>query len=151
MSAPRVASVIDLSLPVDQQKAVVATTPLNRPLQFTKEQVADPAMLTKQLQALHQEVAQTTQAVRSHPEQAPITFNNVVCGIGGTKVVLQHGFGAFADYVVTRWSGDGTNALYSLTSDERDLPVTDRLTNKNTLALRSFVAGTANIRVFKGG
>lgn len=145
---PRIASVIDLSLPVKSQKATTTTRPLLRPVQFTEAQIKDPTFLTKQLVSMHQELSNTTQAVRSHPEQAPVTFKNIACPTGGAKITLVHNFGAYADYIVTRWSGDGVTFGPNFVSDEKD--VTGSLTTANQLVLHSFTAGTATIRVFPG-
>lgn len=148
MNKPRVASTIDLSVPVKDQKAVTAIAPMTRPVQFTEQQAEDPKTLARQLTMLHQELVNTTQAVRAHPEQAPITFKNVKCPASGEKVTLTHNFGSFADFIVVKWAGAGTVTCPILVSDESDGD--SALTTANQLVLRSYVAGTATIRVFPG-
>ncbi len=143
--APSLASSIDLSVAISLQRPTASVAPLIRPVIFTKEQLQSPDLHVKQLNALHLLVAQVTQAHRSHPEQAPITFKNVTCGAGGALVVLPHGFGRNAEYIVTKWKGAATVGGHSLVCDEDDATPT---TTKTTLALRSYVAGKANIRVY---
>ncbi len=103
MAAVRIASRINLLLPLESQRAKSTTAAVERPVVFTTSQLQDDTQHVKQLQALSQQVAQITQAHRSHPEQAPITFDNVSCGQGGSRVRLHHGFGVNAEYTVTKW------------------------------------------------
>ncbi len=147
MATPRIASTIDLLTP--NAKAVSTTTALAKPVQITKDQLTDPDEHAKQLNAMNLVVAQVSQAQRAHPEQAPITFKNVTCGTGGTKTKpLGHGFGRHAEYIVTKWKGSGTTAGHSLVCDEDDGATA--ITNDDTICFRSYVAGTANIRVYPG-
>ena len=147
MPASRVASTIDAGLPLAQQKPTVSVGPI-RPTRITEADVGKPDILAKQMNALHLEVAQATQAVRAHPEQAPVTFKNVVCGTAGAKLYLQHNFGRFADFVTVKWAGSGTTTAPILVSDELDGATAN--TSANILVLRSYVAGTATIRLFPG-
>ncbi len=149
---PRVASSIDLSQPLGFQRPASVVVTLSRPVQFTKEQVTNPEFLTKQLTAMHQELAQNSHAQRSHPEQAPMTFHNVVCGTSGAKVVLPHGFNRHVDYLIVNWKSaplpaSATVTLYNLVCDEEEASTT-RQTSTTVLALNSWVAGVATIRVF---
>lgn len=148
MARNRIAARIDLSLPTTQQRPVSTTTTLAKPVRITEAQVSDPEVLAKQLNNMNEALAAATQAQRSHPEQAPVTFSNVVCGVGGTKIVLGHNFNANAEYIVVKWKGATTADGHRLVCDEDD--VTGSVTDKNTLALRSYVRGTATIRVYPG-
>lgn len=154
MGRPLVASTIDLSVPIAQQKPTSSSASLNRPVQFTKEHLKDEDFLPRQLTNMQQEIARTTLAQRSHPEQAPVTFKNVVCPAGG-KVVLAHNFGRYADYIVVKWKSAPLPAVatatgHSLVCDEEEA-LTTRRTTEDVLCLNSNVAGVANIRVFPGG
>ncbi len=153
--AARIASRIDLSKPLADQRAKSTTETAERPVVFTESQLQDTSQLAKQLTALSLQMAQITQAQRSHPEQAPLTFENVECGDSGDKVVLHHNFGRFAECVVTSWKSYPLPAAatvlgHSLVSDIEEAPSTRR-TDENKLALRSYVAGVATIRVYAGG
>ncbi len=124
-------------------------------MQFTEAQVADTKVLVKQLHSMQLEIAQTSHAVRAHPEQAPVTFRNVTCGDSGTKLILHHGFGTYADFIVVNWKSTVLPAAAavagpSLVSDVEEAATTRR-TDSNTLCLNSYVAGVATIRVFPGG
>ncbi len=221
MAGTRIAARIDLSLPVASQKAVSTTTALARPVVFTAAQFEDKDFTAKQMTAVTTQLAQVTHAQRSHPEQAPMTFDNVKCGQGGARVSLHHGFGRHAEYTVTKWKAytirvvsstdatpivvttNGTHQFYigqlvriaghevnvaangdgwiisaatgttitlqgsvgsgagagtatgtagtasgpSLVCDEND---DDGLSDKDTLVLRSNLAGVATIRVYPG-
>ncbi len=151
----RIASSIDLGQPIALQKAKSTVAALPRPVQFTEAQVADSKTLVKQLHAMQLEIAQTSHAVRAHPEQAPVTFRNVPCGVSGAKVTLRHGFGVYADFIVVNWKSTvlpaaATATGPSLVSDVEEAVAT-RGTDSNTLVLNSYVAGVATIRVFPGG
>lgn len=148
-TTPRIASIIDVSLPLAQQKPISATTALPRPVMFTKEQVLDTEQHVKQLHSLQMEIHHVSQAHRSHPEQAPVTFKNVTCGTAGAKIYLPHGFGRHADYQVVRWRGATTTVAYILVCDEDDTGVVPGTTN-DVLCLRSYAAGKATIRVWPG-
>ncbi len=151
----RIASTIDVSQPIALQKPVSTVATLQAPVHFTVDQVKDVEVLSQRLTALSQVVAENTKVQRSHPEQGVVTFKNQVCGASGDKLVLTHGFGQFADFVVTRWRSRPLPAAAtvsgpSLVSDEEEAAAT-RQTDKNKLVLRSYVAGVANIRVYAGG
>ena len=148
MTTPRLASTIDLSLPVDRQRPVTPLTTLARPIRIDAETVKDPEELSNILSGMQLEISSSGASQRSHPEQAPVTFKNVLCGVGGAKVVLAHNFGRNAEYQITKWKGLGTTALYSLICDEDD--GAPAITDGNKLALRSYVSGKANIRIWPG-
>lgn len=148
MAVARVATSIDLGLPVAYQTPVTTTAALLRPITVTTEDVKDPEVLARAVTTLQLELHSSTQVQRSHPEQGPITFKRVSCPTGNAKIFLPHGFGRHAEFIVTKWSGDGVLAGPALISDEDDS--TGALTDVNTLVLRSGVAGTANIRVYPG-
>ncbi len=149
MPDPKVASVIDLSQPLANQKPVTVTAPLAKPVVFTADQMKDHNFSAKQLTAMSTQIAQVTQAHRAHPERAPITFQNVICGDSQTKTTLHHNFGRRADFIVVMWKGAGTTAGASLVCDEDD--AADVVTDNNKISLRSAVAGKANIRVYPRG
>ncbi len=154
MGAPRIASTIDTSLPVANQRAVSTETALERPVVFTGAQMKDHEFSAKQFTALSLQVAQVTKAHRSHPEQAPMTFKNVLCDVGGAKVLLHHGFGRYADFTVVNWkslplpSGPTTQAPRLVCDVEE--AVATRRTDSHFLCLNSYVAGVASIRVYPG-
>jgi hypothetical protein len=136
---------IDLSVPISQQKPVSLASPLKRPVHFTESQARDPGLLAKQLTSIQIELAETTLAARSQPIQAPVIFTNLVCGDSGELVTLTHNFGRYAYFLVIGWRGASTTSGHSLVSDQMDAtPVT----TENMLALRSYVAGTADLMVF---
>ncbi len=152
MSAPRVASTIDFSLPATAATFKSTSVPVERPVQITESQIGDKVVLCRQLNAMNLALAQTSHAQRSHPEQAPITFKNVVCGASGDKVILSHGFNSAVEYKVVLWRSRplpaaATVAGDSLVCDLEEAPTT-RKTTPHTLALNSYVAGMANIRVW---
>ena len=152
MGTPKLASAIDTSLPLAAQKAISTGTALARPIRITKETVQDPEELSNILSGMQSEISTSGATARSHPEQAPITFKNVTCGVSNAKVVLAHNFGRNAEYIVTKWKGLNTTAMFILICDEDDVasPGVPVVTDKNTLALKSQVAGIANIRVYPG-
>lgn len=152
MGTPRIASAIDLSVPATLRKAVSTGAALTKPIRISKETIQDHEELSNILTGMQLELTSSTAAQRSHPEQAPITFKNVVCGVSDTKVILPHNFGRNAEYIVTKWKGVGTTAMFVLVCDEDDAaaPGVPVVTDKNTLALRSRVAGIASIRVYPG-
>ncbi len=144
LTANRVAYRIDVSKAAPRFVAAVAAVP--NPVQFTVEQLDDKPVLCHRLNALQGEMAAITRAQRSHPEQGPMTFDEVPCDASGTPVViLKHNLGHFAEYIVTKWKGAAVVSGPSLVCDEGDAAP---LTDANTLVLRSYVAGIASIRVF---
>lgn len=149
---PKVASRINLAntttgggatIPV---KPVVTVAALLRQSAVTPDQVTDPVFVAREFTELRREISDATLTQRSHPEQAPITFQNVTLGAAGTKVLLAHNFGRFASYIVTKWKGSATVLGPSIVCDEDD--GTTATTTTNYLGLRSYVAGIADIRVF---
>ncbi len=143
-----VASTIDVGLPIALQRPITTTATLARPVLMTVEQLKDDTQVVKQFNALQTEVHLVSLETRSHPEQAPVTFKNVACGTAGTKVTLQHNFGRNADFMVVKWKGVSTVVGPSLVCDEDDASAV--LTTKDMLALRSYVAGVATIRIWPG-
>ncbi len=141
----RLASTIDLAEWAPDSKPKTTTVSLTNPVKFTVEQAKDPTILAHRLNALELGQAENTQVQRSHPEQGPVTFKNVVVGTGGSKVRLQHNRGYFVEFIVTKWAGNGVTAAPILVSDELD---TTPESTVNMLVLRSEVAGTASIRVY---
>ncbi len=150
MAGPRIASVIDLSQPLASQKPTSVSAALAKPVVFTAAQMKDPEFAAKQLVAVSTQIAQVTHAHRAHPEQAPVTFHNVLCGDSGDKTTLHHNFGRHADFIVTMWKGGATAAGHSLVCDEFDAAGTV-VTDANKISFRSYVIGTANIRVYPRG
>ncbi len=151
---PRIATTIDTALPVENQRAQNAVVTVARPVVFTGAQMKDHEFAAKQLTALSLQLADVAKKHGSHPEQAPITFKNVLCDVGGAKIVLHHGFGRNAEYLVTKWTSldlpaAATVTMPNLVCDEKEAAATRR-TDPNHLCLNSFVAGVANIRVYPG-
>ena len=141
----RIGCTIDQSVPSELQKPVALAAPLVRPVQVTTDQVKDLGTLAKQLDALQQEVAQTSHSMRANPIQAPVIFTNLACGGGGEKVRLQHGFGRFAYWQVIGWRGASTSSAPALVSDQSDAAPE---TTTGLLCLRSYAVGTADLMVF---
>ncbi len=146
---PRIACTIDLAASASKKPISVAA-PLAKPVVFTTAQMKDADFAAKQLVALSTQIAEVTHAQRSHPERAPVTFHNVLCGAAGAKTTLHHNFGRNADFIVTMWKGGATVAGHSLVCDEFDAAGTV-VTDENKISFRSYVTGTANIRVYPRG
>lgn len=142
----RVASTINLGVAARFQRPVRVISPITAPVRITEEQIADPTVLAKQLNALHTEIANATQATRSSHIQGSVLFTNVVVGAGGAKTVLQHNFGKYAFFLVVGWRGNGVVTAPVLVDDRADS--SGVLTSDARLALRSHVAGIADIMVW---
>lgn len=147
----RLAATIDQSVPKDQQRAVTSVAAVARPVHPTTEQVQDPEQLARYVHDLQIGLQEATKVARSQHRNGAIIFSNVTCGASGTKLTpLAHGFGRFAYWNVVGWRGiEGaatTTSAPFLVDDQND--ASDVLTDENTLSLRSYVAGTADIEVF---
>ena len=140
----RIAATIDLSLPAPQKPTSLLAA-LARPVHITEEQARDPAIVARVIAGVQQELADTTQESRS-TFQLELIVRNVACAVGAAKVVVAHGFGRYAYCQVIRWSGPSTITAPVLVDDRDD--TSNVLTDKNTIALRSYVAGTADLRIF---
>lgn len=143
--AVRIGVTIDQSVPVADQRPVSLAQPILRPVQVTTDQVKDATVLAKQLSSLQNAIAQTTQAARSNPMQAPIFFTNVTCPTAGGKIRLTHSLGRFAYWMVVGWRGDSISLSPRLISDQLD---GNPETNESMLCLRSYVAGVADLAIF---
>ena len=77
-----------------------------------------------------------------------IDFQDVVLGTFGTPVTLQHNFGGRVNWWVVDWITT-SNAAPVLV--RRDGTAGVGITTNDTLALGSYVAGTATIRVEEAG
>lgn len=113
---------------------------------FTQDSVKEPTSLATALTRMVQTVVTALRALLGLRRSQTVTFENVACSTGATKVVLRHNLGRRARWSVAGWRGASTTTAPSLVSDENDASAV--LTDKNTLALRSYVAGTADIEVF---
>ncbi len=132
-------------------KPQTVTVPI-RMVRITAADVSDPSAVAMQMTHLHDAITKATLPARSHPEQGPMTFERVICGVSGAKVQIPHNLNKPVEYIITKWSSRplpaaATAAGPSLVSDEQEA-VTTRRTDANNLWLKSYVAGMATIRVY---
>lgn len=140
---PRIASTVDASATSTKSQSV---TSYIRPVRVGVNEVTDAHALALHLTRVQDSLAEVTQATRSHPIQAPVTFKGLYCPGGGLKVQIAHNLGHLANWIVVSWKGAGVVNGQSLVSDEAD--ATNSLTDVNNLYLRSYAPGTASIMVF---
>ena len=124
---------------------VATAIPLHR-IAFTKQTLADPDQLLKQLTELEKALYDGTKHARANPESRAIDFEDVPCGAGGAKVYIRHNLGRLVRWRGVDWAGNGVVDGAKLVCDRLD---TTPETNASTLALRSYVAGTATIRIYE--
>jgi hypothetical protein len=147
MALNRLPSVVDYARPIDTAgtpTTVVAKLPA-RVERFNPGDVASPELLAAQLTRLHQLVQDSTAYTLAHPRSQSKTFRGVTCSTAGAKVPLPHGFGRRVFWTIVGWKGNGVTAGPDLVSDEDD--AANSLTDDDTLWLRSYTAGTADIEV----
>ncbi len=140
----RTPAVIDVSLGVANPLVTKAAAPI-RVERFTAKQVQDPDALALQLTRIHQLAADATQESRSSPLRAPTVYKGLTVGVGGAITVIRHGLGRRAFWWIVGWSGLTTTTAPRLVSDESDGAAA--VTDVNTLALRSYVAGIVDLAV----
>lgn len=102
--------------------------------------IADPAKLSAELSRILDAQDEVNRALCADPTIGPRVFLDVACGMAGaTALTVATGYGRPAYWHVVRWArttAGGTHGLEELTNDG------------TTLAIRSYVPGTATILVF---
>ncbi len=139
----RTPSVVDASVGTTSPVVTVATAPI-RVETFTADDVVDPETLAAQLTRMNQAIVAATAAARADPLGGATVYKGLTTGITGAKLIIKHGLGRRGFWWVVGWQGAAVGAGHSLVSDEGDtVPITD----KNTLCLRSYVAGVVDVAV----
>lgn len=143
MTAQRVPCVIDVSMGTTNPVVRALVQPV-RPERFTPEHVSDPSILADQLTRINKLAQDATHQQRSNPIGAPTVYRGLVAGTAGAITSIRHGLGRRAFWWIVGWSGSGVVLAPNLVCDELD---TSPITDANTLALRSYVAGTFDLAV----
>jgi hypothetical protein len=121
-------------------KVTLAATPhLER---VTPAMVATPNQLAPLLTRIVATISTIGRCVFAMRRSQTICFEGITCGTAGSKISIPHGLGVLARWNVARWydpHGSTTTSGHSLVQDESS--------DTNTLVLRSYVAGCADIEV----
>lgn len=146
----RLAAIVDQSVPVSERKAITTRAALQLPPHPTESAVGDPRQLVRIIRDIHSTLAEATDQARSQRSNESITFENVTCGVSGAKVSLRHGLGRKVFFRVVGWANvqgsTNTTAAPVLVCDRND--AANSATDSDTLALRSYVSGVADIEVY---
>lgn len=136
MTAPLVGS----AARIDATGKIYQLGPKSQPDQnLTEDDVADATKLTKLLVKMLGDIA----ALRRRYAPRRIDFEDIVTGTSGATFQLQHNLSGRVRWWLVGWSAVGTSAPVL-----KEFP---SLITSNTLALQSYVAGTATIRVEEAG
>ncbi len=137
-------AVVDASAGSATPKVTTTSVPA-RVERFTAEQAQDPVVLSAQLTRVVQNQADADHESNTSPLRGPTVYKRLAVGIGASKTIIRHGLGRRAFWWVVGWSGSTTAAGHDLVCDEDD--GVNVVTDSNTLALRSYVAGTVDVAV----
>lgn len=147
---PALPTVMDASLTttVSGQSVAVAKPTVQTPSyvpRLSGAATTDTPELARVVDRIATELRDTTAAARANPMQSHITIKNVTVGTGGATTQLpRHGFGVLAHWMVVGWRGVAGGAAGAGPSLEED----PALTTTSTLALKSYVAGVADVMVW---
>ncbi len=112
---------------------------LQPPEVFNDQDAQDPVKLARVVARL---LAENTE-LRRRFNADRLDFEDVAVSTAGASVTLQHNFAGRVRWYLVGWQSSGTDAPI-LKEDTTN-------TTENTLVLKSYVAGTATIRVEEAG
>ncbi len=136
--------VVDASAGNAVAKVTVGAQPI-RAERITAEHVQDPDVLAAQLTRIVKAQADSTNEARGDALRGPTVYKGLTVYTAGTKLIIKHNLGRRAFWWIVGWYGNVAASGHSLASDEQD--ASGVLTDANTLALRSYVAGIVDVAV----